>query len=340
MVLAGSIFVLSGEELSFPSAEIRALVETYSESKCENLTSRVMKCTLSDPNLISKISERAAYCRFGGQFVSRGETISDLTEDISSSSINPGRSFVVDSQSLDRPIEGELGALIKQKTCAKVSLENPDYVFQLEAVGKEFILGVSKAGFKRFSWRTRRPRARKFFLPSAIYPKLARLLVNLSRVKEDEYFLDPFCGTGSLLIESSLMGMKTIGFDLTRWIARGAKLNLKGFSLDFEGILRCDSTWSNLPLIKIDGVSTDVPYGRASSTKGKDTETIIREFTTAFTNLVSGRKEREKSVFCVLMHPHNVNFDYDRSVFELTERHLLYVHRNLTRAISVLKSKS
>jgi len=338
--LAGSIFVLSGEELSFPSAEIRALVETYSESKCENLTSRVIECSLNDPNLISKVSERAAYCRFGGEFVSRGETITDLAEDISSSSIYPGRSFVVDSESLDRPIEGELGALIKQKTGSTVSLENPDYVFQLEAVGKEFVLGVSKSGFKKFSWRQRRPRARKFFLPSAIYPKLARLLVNLSRVREDEYFLDPFCGTGSLLIESSIMGMKTLGFDLTRWIARGAKLNLKGFSLDFEGILRCDSTWPNLPLTKIDGISTDVPYGRASSTKGKDTETIIQEFTTALANLAKDRKEHKKPVYCVLMHPHNVNFDYDRSVFELMERHLLYVHRNLTRAISVLKSKS
>jgi len=338
--LAGSIFVLSGEELSFPSGEIRALVETYSQSKCENLTSRIMQCSLHDPNLISKISERAAYCRFGGEFISRGENISDLAADISSSSIDPGKSFVVDSETLDREIEGELGALIKQKTGAMVSLENPDYVFQLETIGKEFVLGVSKTGFKKFSWRKRRPRARKFFLPSAIYPKLARLLVNLSRVKEDEYFLDPFCGTGSLLLESSIMGIKTIGFDLTRWIARGAKLNLKGFSLDFEGIMRCDSTWPDLPLTKIDGVSTDVPYGRASSTKGKDTETIIREFTTALGNLVTVEKEREKPVYCVLMHPHNVTFDYDRSVFELVERHLLYVHRNLTRAISVLKSEN
>ena len=261
----------------------------------------------------------------------------DLVEDVS---IDPGKSFVVDSESLDRPTEGDLGALIKQKTGAKVSLENPDYVFQLEKVENEFFLGLSKNGFKTFSWRQRRPRARKFFLPSAIYPKLARLLVNLSRVKEGQYFLDPFCGTGSLLIESSIMGMKTIGFDLTRWIARGAKLNMKGFSLDFEGILRCDSTWPNLPLTKINGISTDVPYGRASSTKGKDTATIIREFTTAVANVVMAQGECEKPLYCVLMHPHNVDFDYDRSVFELVERHLLYVHRNLTRAISVLKSKS
>ena len=295
---------------------------------------------MNDPELISKVSERAAYCRFGGKFISRGENIADLAEDISSSSIDSGRSFVVDSESLDRSIEGELGALIKQKTGARVSLENPDYVFQLEKIGKEFVLGLSKTGFKKFRWRQRRPRARKFFLPSAIYPKLARLLVNLSRVREGQYFLDPFCGTGSLLIESSIMGMKTMGFDLTRWIARGAKLNLKGFSLDFESIMRCDSTWPNLPLTKIDGISTDVPYGRASSTKGKDTETIIREFTTAVANLVSAGGERKWPIYCVLMHPQKVNFDYDRSVFELAEQHLLYVHRNLTRAISILRSKS
>ena len=77
------------------------------------------------------------------------------------------------------------------------------------------------------------------------------------------------------------MGMKTIGFDITRWIARGARMNLRGFSLDFESIIRADSTYPRFPLNRVDAIATDVPYGRASSTKGKDTAQIIREFTAA-----------------------------------------------------------
>ncbi|MDA4111626.1 MAG: THUMP domain-containing protein [Thaumarchaeota archaeon] len=338
----GSIFVLSGEDYTFPSAEIRALVETYSPSSiCENLSTRIIHSDLNDTNLISKINQRGAYCRFGGWLLSKGSSIEQLSEIIGSETIETGKTFVVDSETLDRPICADLGALIKAKTNASVSLENPDIVFQLESTGREMVLGMSKDGLKTFTWRQRRPRARKFFLPSAIFPKLACLLVNLSRVKEDEYFLDPFCGTGSLLIESCLMGVNTLGFDLTRWIARGAQMNLKGFSIENGGVVRADSTNSHLPLRFVDAIATDVPYGRASSTKGKETKTIIKEFTKAAAEILSASDDTlKRSKYCVLMRPSEIEFDYDESAFELCEEHFLYVHRTLTRAISVLRRRS
>lgn len=334
---SGSLFVLSGEELTLPFAEIRALVKSYSpDDESELLSPRVVFSTLGERRLIEKIAQRAAYCRFGGKFLVRADSLKDLAESIPESTIDPGKSFAVKSETLDRSQSGELGALIKQKTQAKVSLENPDNVFQVETTDWGLALAISTTGFKEFSWRTRRPRARQFFLPSAIYPKLACLLVNLSRVKEGDVFLDPFCGTGSLLIESSIMGIRTVGSDLTRWIARGALLNLKGLSLDFEAVLRCDATSRNFPLHGIDGISTDVPYGRASSTRGKETERIIREFTDVASDcLTHGKGPR----YCVVMHPSHVEFDFDRSAFELVERHFFYVHRNLTRAVSVLRSR-
>ena len=335
--MEGSLFVLSGEELTFPSAEIKALVETYSEGKlCEKIGQRVVYTDLVDPEIISKIAKRAAYCRFGGRIVSEAATISNLGQDLGDSIIEDGRTFAVSSETLDNSACAAVGALIKERTQSKVSLEYPDSVFQVEKVESGVILGVSNEGFKKFSWRERRPRARRFFLPSAIYPKLARLLVNLSRVREEDCFLDPFCGTGSLLIESSLMGMKTIGIDLTKWIARGARLNLDGFSLDFESIIRADSTNRNLPFTTVDAIATDVPYGRASSTKGKDTKRIISEFTAAAGEVLAESGNFKRSKYCVLMHPSHIDFDYDKS-FLLQEQHLLYVHRNLTRAISVLR---
>jgi len=335
--MSGSIFLLSGEELTLPQAEIKALLETYAPTvKLELFSSRVISSTLEDPVIIEKIAERAAFCRFGGLLLQNTERIQDLSVDFSPAIIGPGKTFVASSESVDRELVGELGGAIKEKIQAKVSLEDPDCVFQVEKVDRGFVLGVSSNGFKKFSWRTRRPRARKFFLPSAIYPKLACALVNLSRVKEGDYFLDPFCGTGSLLIESSRMGMHTVGVDLTRWIARGSLLNLKGLSMDFEGIFHCDSTWHHLPIQGMDGISTDVPYGRASSTRGKDTETIIREFTDAAAEVLA---DPMRSKYCVIMHPSHVNFSFDGSAFELKERHFIYVHRNLTRAISILRRK-
>ena len=332
--MEGSVFVLSGEELTFPSAEIVALVETYSKKvPCEKLSRRVVYSELKDPKIISKITERAAYCRFGGKLVSISARAEDLAKDLDASVASSEMSFAVKSESLDNDVCGDVGGQIKEITHARVSLEDPECVYQVEKLDDgRYVLGVSNHGVKSFSWSTRRPRSRKFFLPSAIYPKLARLLVNLSHVSEDEYFLDPFCGTGSLLIEGSVMGIKTIGFDLTRWIARGARMNLHGLSLDFESIIRADSTYSRFPLNRVDAIATDVPYGRASSTKGKDTAQIIKEFTAA----AAGELNSDK--YCVVMHPSHVELDCGSS-FEVSEQHLLYVHRNLTRAISVLRRR-
>ncbi len=302
------------------------------------MSERVVLTSISEEELIYRITERAAYCRFGGEYIGTSNDVSSLSnlvdpDVLKNSHREIERTFAVDSFSLHLEECGELGGGIKQRTSGKVALENPDCLFHLEKTPFGFVLGLSKTRYKRCSWRARRPRARRCFLPSAIYPKLARLLVNLSRVREGEIFLDPFCGTGSLLIESSLMGMRTIGAEITRWIARGAKLNLRGFSLDFEGILRTDSTFSHLPLTRVDGVSTDVPYGRASSTKGKTTRNILLEF------LDSLKDSLQSGNHCVIMHPSTVPLAeiLDGNSFQLEEQHLLYVHRTLTRAISVLR---
>jgi tRNA (guanine10-N2)-dimethyltransferase len=324
----GSMFVLSGEELSLPFAEIRALAGAYSsQPKVEFLGKRTAICSISDESIVNKISKRAAYCRFGGLLMSRSESLMRLP---SSLDMNlKGKSFAVDSLSIRREDYGELGGAIKEKTGATVSLENPDYVFQSEKLGSEFLLAFSTGGRKTQSWISRRPRARKFFLPSAIYPKLACALVNLSRAKEGDVFLDPFCGTGSLLIESQLMGIQSIGFDLTRWIARGALINMKQFSLEYS-ILRADSTGS-IPLKRVDAVATDVPYGRASSTKGRTTQEIIEGFLSSIGGVLPSK------ACCVVMHP-SCNRAESNS-FQLIEKHSIYVHRSLTRVISILERK-
>ena len=330
------MFVLSGEELSLPFAEIRALVETYSKNaKVDLLGKRIATSSISNPDIVQKIAERSAYCRFGGLLVSRSDNLLSLAERIDLDLKDSKKTFAVDSVTLHKEDCGELGAGVKSKTNGKVSLENPDYLFQVESAGGEFLLAVSTHGYKQQSWKTRRPRARRFFLPSAIYPKLARVLVNLSRSREGDLFLDPFCGTGSMLIESAVMGIDSVGIDLTRWIARGSLLNMKEFKLDFHGIMRADSTSKYLPLQRVDAIATDVPYGRASSTKGKSTKEIIHQFLDSVAGTLCSSQERPG--YCIVMHPLSVELQLGSNSFQLQEEHLLYVHRNLTRAISVLR---
>lgn len=41
-------------------------------------------------------------------------------------------------------------------------------------------------------------------------PKLARIMLNLAQVGSDDYLLDPFCGSGTILLEAASMGMKNL----------------------------------------------------------------------------------------------------------------------------------
>ena len=147
----------------------------------------------------------------------------------------------------------------------------------------------------RQGWATRRPRSRAFFHPSAIFPKLSRALVNLSGVQPGEAFLDPFCGTGSLLIEASIVGAEPVGIDIARKMVRGARRNSIKYGQPWLGLVRADSR--SLPLREVGAVATDIPYGRASSAGGRKSSEILRSLVDgAPAVLPRGRK-------LVVMHP-------------------------------------
>lgn len=58
-------------------------------------------------------------------------------------------------------------------------------------------------------------------------PKLAQVMLNLSGAAKGETILDPFCGTGVVLQEALLLGLKAIGADKSKETLALAKLNLE-----------------------------------------------------------------------------------------------------------------
>lgn len=94
------------------------------------------------------------------------------------------------------------------------------------------LLGATRAvqPFAEFSARDYgRPArdARSGMLP----PKLARMMVNLGRVPSGATILDPFCGSGTILQETLLMGCaRVIGSDISELAIAGAKKNLAWLS--------------------------------------------------------------------------------------------------------------
>src|SRR5258708_23917406 len=68
-------------------------------------------------------------------------------------------------------------------------------------------------------------------------PKLARIMVNLSKKETDDKQLrlyDPFCRSGTLLVESVLSGYEVVGSDLDKNSVQGTETNVKWFEETYQ----------------------------------------------------------------------------------------------------------
>lgn len=314
-----ALVLLSGEGTSVPAAEAKSLFIAYDgESKFRSPTPRLLLAdSRADPFLIGS---RIAYARRVGVVVSGIEEAAPLLE----RKRVRFRAFNLKGEVLPPDPEKYLGGID-----AQVDLRNPELELTLVRADEEYLAVTSPATMMQ-GWSLRRPRKRAFFHPAAIFPKLSRALVNMTGCKSGEVFLDPFAGTGSITIEASMVGANVVALDQTGAMVKGCLSNMKHFSQEWLGVVRGDSTY--MPLTRLDGVATDVPYGRASSTRGLKTREILDRF------LPVVAESMRPGSRLVLMHQKEVSVDHEQG-FDLLEEHHLHVHKLLTRTISILRRK-
>ncbi|OYT37875.1 MAG: hypothetical protein B6U89_06635 [Desulfurococcales archaeon ex4484_58] len=163
----------------------------------------------------------------------------------------------------------------------------------------------------------------------ALTPDISRYLINLARVREGEILLDPFVGTGSILLEAGLMGIRGVGVDIDKELVEGSKKNLESYNLRNQLLIIGDST--SLTYHRVDGIATDPPYGRGASTHGLDLKRIYDLF---IGNASESVKDRGYIIFMSPLHME----EYVKKIiceYGLIIRgiHYMYVHGGLTRVI-------
>ena len=239
---------------------------------------------------------RSAYTRVCAQeLLVANATYTDIAEAAAKvdfkAVIQPGESFVVrinriknyaDAEINTMTLEIELGAqILNQTEGAKVNLKNPDKTIIGIITDDKLILGLKLTDITSKTFSERRPRKKPFFHPSAMPSKMARCMINLAHAKAESVLLDPFCGTGTSLIEATFIGCRAVGIDAQRRMIKGTKKNLEFFNIAAEGLLMADSR--KIPLYKVDAIVTDPPYGRSSSTLKSTTKQLVIEVSSCFT---------------------------------------------------------
>ena len=143
--------------------------------------------------------------------------------------------------------------------------------------------------------------------------------------------LDPFCGTGTSLIEATYIGCRAVGVDAQKRMVLGCRKNLRHFNISPEGLIWADAR--QLPLTKADCVVTDPPYGRSSSTLKSTTKQLVQDVLVSAHGLL-GVGQR----ICIAS-PKTLNIKALGTAlgYRHVESHFAYVHRTLTREIAVFE---
>ncbi len=329
------MFRLDASNLVLSFKELSALAETYTGQAIDPESCISSLCIADmDDRIFTKVIERAGYIKEAGRLIAIGD-LSDPAKDvfIDRNHIEAGRytikyirlsSFIDISQDyLRNMIIRKIGIILDRRSQRII----------LSYIVSNLVLTVALNYMHRAkNYEDRAPSKRPFFRSIALSVKLSRALINLARLKEGETILDPFAGTGSILLEAHHMGLKSIGVELDWKISHGCITNLKYYHVPAP-LLLADST--ELELQNIDGIATDPPYGRAASTHGKESFSIYRRF------IEKASEWLRRRGYLVFMSPTYFNENIDEALCSygliLRDKIYMYVHGGLTRTIYVVE---
>jgi len=221
-------------------------------------------------------------------------------------------------------IEKRIGDLIR----GRVDLDEPEEEVRL-IEGERHYLGLKLAAVDRRAYEARKVGKRSFDQPISLHPRFARVLVNLSHVPDGGTLLDPFCGTGGVLLEAGLVGAKAFGGDVREDMVEGCRTALAQWGVTVN--LKVGDVADVAAAVgEVDAIATDPPYGRATSTRRESLASLYARFFDA-----AKRVLRPGGHLAVIV-PDPALAKAPPSL-EFVESYTLYVHKSLTRHFVVMR---
>jgi len=345
--VAQLFFLVSGENPTLPFSEIKAILdaEAIPHRVLEGLT-QVLRIEAS-PSCIEHVKFRSAMTRICGMEVFNcGAELEEILENVRkaelSSVIGEGESFTVRISRVRRStpqiagttLEKKIGEIIQKSVQeTRVDLKTPAKTLFGVLTDDRFIFGLKAATLRHGEYLERGPRRKIFFHPAAMPVKLARCMVNLAQPREGDLVLDPFCGTGSFLVEAGLMGCRALGFDVKRRMVRGTLRNLSLYGIVPEGLAVADARLVPLSEASVGCIVTDPPYGTSATTLGMETRELFGNF------LSNAGDAVEKGRLVCLAAPRTLGVQEvgERSGLKHLESHFIYIHHSLTREVAVFR---
>ncbi len=263
MKMTNYSFVLSKEALDIGLAECEALLDTSLEQIAPGLLVGKMKNTSLLPklaytkavykNILEETPQRVKSCLEDSSYPISGS--------IKIEKIDFGPKSLSSTQAR--------ALLIPYLGSPTINLTAPKHTITFISTPNKWIVG-EKVFENTQDFEKRKNQYRPAPHPTSLHPKLARAMINLAG--NQKTILDPFCGSGGILIEATLMNLKTTGSDIEQAMINRAKINLDYYNL--KAILKVED--ARVVKGTYDAIITDLPYGRNS--KAHDLHELYSEF--------------------------------------------------------------
>ena len=315
------IFELSGEHPELPAAEV---------SSCATILERKPQVVLGecdDPGRARRLAMTHVVMEYLGQCPANREAFRNLLAelDIDTPHLFSARVKKIEGSLMDasrQELEREIGSMIR----GKVALDHPEEEFRAVLSGDKCFFGRVLFTIDRGSFSRRRPSDRPFFHPGVMMPLTARALVNISGILPGELMLDPFSGTGGMVLEGVLVGASAVGSDIDPLMVGGSRRNVP--EAEF---LVADST--DLPFRDnmFDAIVTDLPYGQSVCIAASSMESLYRDSLSEMRRVIKPGKK-------VVLVTHRDVSELASVEFRIHASYGQRIHKSLTRRILVLEA--
>ena len=311
-----SFFIVSKDYPEIAIDEIISLARTYDRfSKIKTISNLVI---VQSKTNWEKIAKRATFVKVSGQILRKMSGL--FLDEEKFEVLKNAKTFVckiinLSSNQFNIPeLESSMGDMISKFSQAKVSLKNPDITVYLIFTDNENFFGFSKMIDEPVIPK----KVRKH--PHELDRKLTRAMINLAGIDDGEIVCDPFCGTGTTLLEAESMGIQAIGVDFDEKMYRISKENLdvNGFK---SKLIKDDFTELKKFEGEFDGIVTDLPYGRASKAS-ENPEEILRKFVSILP------RKKKIAIMC------KKGFEKKLKIKPI-KKYEIYRHKSLTRTLLI-----
>lgn len=329
--------LLSGEHASLPEAELRALLAVHAPTAVVQRRGMLALIEALDAAPCVAALERAALAMAWGELWAEAANddagVAAAAHLLAGRALPPG-TYAVEAQRSgaqrlpdSAAIERALGAGLKQAG-ATIRLNSPQTTVFAWSLPDGLVVGELLGRCDRTRFELRHLDERDHFSPVSLHPRRAASLLHLARVAPGGTVYDPFCGTGGVVLEAALEGYRAFGSDVDGFMVQGTLQTLADAAAEplDATVFVADIARAPELVDPVDGIVTDLPYGRASSTNQEDVAQLYRRAFAAFERLLlPGRRLVVGCAQPELLPPPEAHG------LEPLESHEERVHRSLTR---------